>query len=102
MDIANSGTAWQLDPASRAFETYYAIEAMGFKPAISMPAFPILEIPHLATLTVAAAGLPLDPVYDRRMWLMNQCVGLYTACADRGAVLAFQRWMVDSRWIVQR
>ncbi len=101
-EIANQGTAWQLDPASRAFETYYSIEAMGFAPRIAMPDFPILEIPHLATLTIAAAGLPLDPVYDRRNWLMNRCAGLYTTCADRGAVLAFQRWMVDSRWIVQR
>ncbi len=101
-DIANQGTAWQLDPSSRAFETYYSIEAMGFTPKVAMPAFPILEIPHLATLAVAAAGLPLDPVYERRLWLMNQCNGLYTTCGDRGAVLAFQRWMVDSRWIVQR
>ena len=101
-EIADKGMAWQLDPASRAFETYYSIEAMNFKPHVSMPDFPIVEIPHLATLAVAAAGLPLDPVYDRRLWLMNTCKGLYTTCADRGAVLAFQRWMVDSRWIVQR
>ena len=102
IEIADRGTAWQLDPASPAFTTYYSIEAMNFQPRISMPQYPVLEIPHLATLAVAAAGLPLDPVYDRRLWLMNQCNGLYTTCADRGAVLAFQRWMVDSRWIVQR
>lgn len=101
-EIADKGTAWQLDPASRAFETYYAVEAMNFTPRVAMPSFPIMEIPHLATLTVAAAGLPLDPVYDRRFWLMNACKGLYATCPDRGAVLAFQRWMVDSRWIVQR
>lgn len=101
-EIADKGSAWQLDPASRAFETYYAIDAQGFRPRIDLPAFPILEIPHLATLTVAAAGLPLDPVFTRRLWLMHACKGLYANCADRGAVLAFQRWMVDSRWIVQR
>lgn len=102
LEIADKGMAWQLDPAARAFETYYSIEAKNFSPRLAMPDFPILEIPHLATLTVAAAGLPLDPVYERRLWLMNACKGLYATCGDRGAVLAFQRWMVDSRWIVQR
>lgn len=102
LEIADKGTAWQLDPTARAFETYYSVEAQNFAPRIAMPDVPILEIPHLATLTVAAAGLPLDPVYERRLWLMNICKGLYTTCGDRGAVLAFQRWMVDSRWIVQR
>ena len=102
LEIANRGSAWQLDPTARAFETYYSIEAQNFTPRAPMPDVPILEIPHLATITVAAAGLPLDPVYDRRKWLLNICKGLYTTCADRGAVLAFQRWMVDSRWIVQR
>lgn len=101
-EIADKGTAWQLNPTSKAFETYYSIETMGFAPRVAMPDTPILEIPHLATLTVAAAGLPLDPVYERRLWLMNVCKGLYTTCTDRAAVLAFQRWMVDSRWIVQR
>ena len=101
-EIANRGSAWQLDPASRAFETYYSIESMNFTPRVEMPDHPVVEIPHLATLAVTAAGLPLDPVFNRRVWLMNACKGLYVTCEDRAAVLAFQRWMVDSRWIVQR
>jgi hypothetical protein len=101
-EIADKGSAWQLDPASRAFKTYYAIEGMGFAPRVQMPDAPVLEVPHLATLTVAAAGLPLDAVYARRLRLLHHCKGLYMGCADRGAVMAFQRWLVDMGWIAQR
>ncbi|MBX9759747.1 MAG: sulfatase-like hydrolase/transferase [Beijerinckiaceae bacterium] len=100
--IAQTGSAWQLDPTSKAFQTYFAIEGQGFTPQIAMPDAPILEVPHLATLTVAAAGLPLDPVYARRLRLLEQCKGLYMTCEDRGAVMAFQRWLVDAGWIAQR
>jgi len=100
-DIANTG-AWQLDLTSRAFTTYYAINAQGFTPRIEMPKASILEVPHLATLTIAAAGLPLDPVYARRLRLLEHCDGLYATCADRGALMAFQRWLVEAGWIAQR
>jgi len=100
-EIADKGVAWQLDPTSRAFDTYYAIEGLNFTLKTPPPDVPILEISHLATLTVAAAGLPLDPVFERRMWLIDKCDGLYANCKDRGAVLAFQRYMLDSGWIVQ-
>jgi hypothetical protein len=101
-EIADTGRAWQLEPTSRAFETYYSIDGLGFSPRISLPVGPVVEIPHLATLAVAAAGLPLDPVYERRWWLMQTCRGLYTSCSDKGAVMAFQRWMVDAGWMAQR
>jgi hypothetical protein len=99
--LANTG-AWQLDPASRAFTTYFAIEGQSFTPRIELPRVSILEAPHLPTLTIAAAGLPLDPVYARRLQLLEHCDGLYATCADRGALMAFQRWLVDAGWIAQR
>jgi hypothetical protein len=98
-EIADKGAAWQLDPASRAFETYYSIDALGFTPRAPMPDAPILEIPHLATVAIEAAGLPLDPVFARRAQLLRLCGGLYTTCADKGAVLSFQRWLVDQGWM---
>lgn len=102
VEIASGGLAWQLDPSSKAFTTYYAIEAQGFTPRIDMPKVSILEAPHLATLAVAAAGLPLDSVYARRLHLLEHCDGLYATCADKGALTTFQRWLVDAGWIVQR
>lgn len=101
-EIANTGATWQLDPTSKAFTTYYAIEGQGFTPKIDLPRASIVEAPHLPTLTIAAAGLPLDAVYARRMHLLEHCDGLYATCADRGALMAFQRWLVDAGWIAQR
>ena len=98
-EIADKGAAWQLDPASRAFETYYSIDALSFTPQAPMPDAPILEIPHLATVAIEAAGLPLDPVFARRAQLLRVCGGLYTTCLDKGAVLSFQRWLVDQGWM---
>lgn len=100
--IANTGGDWQLDPASKAFETYYRIDGQNFTPAPPQRDYPIVEVAHLATMTVMAAGLPLDPVYARRARLLEQCNGLYATCADRAAVLTFQRWLVDSDWVAQR
>ena len=99
--IADEGRSWQLDPLSKAFETYYSIEARGFTPKWPGAELPIVELPHLATLTVMAAGLPLDPVFQRRSQLLATCKGLYSNCADRAAVLTFQRWLVDSQWLQQ-
>ena len=101
-DIANTGATWQLEPASRAFTTYYAVEGQNFTPRMDLPRASIIEAPHLPSITIAAAGLPLDPVYARRLQLLEHCDGLYLTCADRGAVMAFQRWLVDAGWIAQR
>lgn len=100
--IADGGRIWQLDPQSKAFETYYAIDAQGFEPALPDPKQPILEVAHLPLVLVRAAGLPLDPVFARRQEIMERCNGLYATCADQDAILEFQRWLVDSGWISQK
>jgi hypothetical protein len=99
--IADEGRSWQLDPLSKAFETSFSVDAQGYTPNFHGADLPIVEIAHLPIITVIAAGLPLDNVFERRAWLMDRCQGLYATCADRTAVLAFQRWLVDSRWIAQ-
>ena len=100
--IANEGSFWQLDPASKAFSTYYAIAAQGFVPSLPAPGQVALEAAHLPTVIVEAAGLPLDPVFSKRVRLMQHCRGLYASCADRAAVLTFQRWLTDAGWVSQR
>ncbi len=99
--MANDGSFWQLDSASKAFETYYTIDAQNFTPAWPGRDLPIVEVAHLATIAVMAAGLPLDAVYQRRAQLLATCKGLYATCGDRAAVLTFQRWLVDNQWIAQ-
>lgn len=100
-EIANTG-AWQLEPTSRAFTTYFAIEGQSFTPSINLPVAPIVEAAHLATLTVAAAGLPLDTVYARRFDLFEFCEGLFVTCLDSDVSFTFQKWLVAEGWIAQR
>ena len=97
--IADGGKSWQLDPTAPAFRTYYSVDALNFTPQIDLPWVPILEIPHLATVTVQAAGLPLDPVFRQRANLLKTCNGLFGTCADKGALLTFQHWLVDAGWV---
>ena len=99
--IADEGRSWQLDHESKAFETYFTLDAQGFTPKFAGADHRIVEIANLPVITVIAAGLPLDPVFARRETLMARCGGLYATCKDRASVLAFQRWLVDSRWIAQ-
>ncbi len=99
--IADEGRSWQLDHESKAFETYFTLDAQGFTPKFAGADLPIVEIANLPVITVIAAGLPLDPVFARREKLLARCDGLYATCKDRASVLAFQRWLVDSRWIAQ-
>ncbi len=91
--IADEGRSWQLDPTSKAFETYYAISAQGFDPAWPAAGLPLVEAANLSTIIAQAAGLPLDEVFLRRAQLLETCNGLYATCANRAAVLNFQRWL---------
>jgi hypothetical protein len=100
--IADEGRSWQLDPTSRAFETFYAINAQGFTPPWPASYLPMVEAAHLPTIIVQAAGLPLDPVFQKRARLLETCKGLYATCADRASVLAFQRWLVSTGYLAQR
>jgi hypothetical protein len=97
--IADGGKSWQLDPTAPAFRTYYSVDALNFTPQINLPEVPIVEIPHLATIAVQAAGLPLDPVFRQRAQLLKTCNGLFGTCADKGALLTFQHWLVDAGWV---
>jgi hypothetical protein len=100
--IADKGLSWQMDPASKGFETYYRITAQGFRPAYPAATIPILEAAHLPIVTIMAAGLPLDAVMAERARLLTACRGLYSTCADAASVTQFQRWMADSGWIGTR
>lgn len=94
--IADEGRAKDLTPTSVGFETYYALDAQNFTPRRPDPDPEILDIPYLSTVIVAAAGLPLDPVFERRRTLLALCEGRYFTCPYRPAVLKFHRWLADS------
>ena len=100
--IADEGRSWQLDPFSKAFETYYAIAAQGFAPSWSASSLPLVEAASLPTIIAEAAGLPFDEVFKRRARLLETCGGLYATCDNRAAVLNFQRWLVSTGRLARR
>jgi hypothetical protein len=77
----------------RQFETFYAIEAVNFEPAITeVPE--TLDIAMLGTVALQAAGLPLDAVSATRASLIGECGALYMATPSERKN-RFHRTLVD-------
>ncbi|MBX9741614.1 MAG: sulfatase-like hydrolase/transferase [Beijerinckiaceae bacterium] len=79
---------------SPAFETFYSVEGVNFIPG-ALPAYPLLDVAYLGAVVLTQAGLPLPESWRERLDLMAHCGGLYATCADRAAVLALHRRLVD-------
>lgn len=82
-------------PDSTAFTTFFAINGVGYAPP-PPPDFDTLEIPWLGVVLLDAAGLPAPPDWRERQRLMRACAGLFWTCADRAAILGFDRRLLDS------
>ena len=65
----------------RQFETFYAIEAVNFEPALARVPEK-LDIAMLGTVALQASGLPLDAVSATRADLIGECGALYMATAS--------------------
>ena len=59
----------------RYFTTYYAIDAVNFKPADLSSALDTLEGPYLPLVVQEAAGLPLDPSFAEQKKILQRCKG---------------------------
>ena len=77
----------------RQFETFYAIEAVNFEPALAS-APESLDIAMLGTVALQASGLPLDAVSATRASLIDECGALYMATASERKN-RFHRTLVD-------
>ena len=99
VEVANDGRSDVLPPSSIAFETFYALDGQNIKPHVIENEPSLLEVPFLSTIVVKAAGLPLDPVFEKRLTLLRDCYGLYHTCAARHHILTFHRWLADSGWL---
>ncbi|WP_029075412.1 sulfatase-like hydrolase/transferase [Kaistia adipata] len=81
----------------RQFETFYAIEAVNFEPAIaSVPEK--LDIAMLGTVALQASGLPLDAITATRASLIDECGALYMATPSERKD-RFHKTLVDQGWI---
>jgi hypothetical protein len=81
--------------ARRAFRTFYAIEGLNV-PAelVGRGRGADLDIAFLGTVTLQAAGLPLDPIFSTRASLLGECGAGYFASASLRK-RQFHRTLVD-------
>src|SRR5713101_1296169 len=80
----------------RYFTTYYAIDAINFKPASLASALDTLEGPYLPLVVQEAAGLPLDPSFAEQKRILERCKGLFYACAGGAEARRFNRLLIDA------
>jgi Sulfatase len=80
----------------RYFTTYYAIDAVNFKPADVSSALDTLEGPYLPLVVQEAAGLPLDPSFAAQKKILLRCNGLFYGCDNGGEARHFNRMLIDA------
>jgi Sulfatase len=83
----------------RYFTTYYAIDAVNFKPADISSALDTLEAPYLPLVIQEAAGLPLDPSFVEQKKILKRCQGLFFLCADGAETRRFNRLLINAGMI---
>lgn len=80
----------------RYFTTYYAIDAINFKPVDVSSALDTLEGPYLPIVVQEAAGLPLDPSFAEQKKILIRCNGLFYGCANGTEASRFNRMLIDA------
>jgi hypothetical protein len=80
----------------RYYTTYYAIDAVNFRPARLASALDAVEGPYLPLIVQEAAGLPLDPSFAEQRRILRRCRGLFYACAGGAEARRFNRLLIDA------
>jgi hypothetical protein len=80
----------------RYYTTYYAIDAVNFKPVNLGSALDTIEGPYLPLIIQEAAGLPLDASFTEQKKIMARCKGLFYACAGGAEARRFNRLLIDA------
>ena len=83
----------------RYYATYYAIDAINFKPVESPTAMETIDAAYLPLVIQDAAGIPLDPTFDEQKKIMLRCNGLFYACKDGAEARRFNRLLIDAGFI---
>ena len=80
----------------RYFTTYYAIDAVNFKPVDLSSALRTIEGPYLPLIVQEAAGLPLDPSFAEQKRILERCKGLFYGCNGGAEARRFNRLLIDA------
>jgi hypothetical protein len=84
----------RFDP--KYYTTYYAIDAINFKPVDLSSAADTLDGPYLPLVVQEAAGLPLDPSFAEQKNIFKRCVGIFYACNGGVEARRFNRLLIDA------
>jgi hypothetical protein len=80
----------------RFFTTYYAIDAVNYRPAGMSLALPRLDAPYLPLVVMEAAGLPLDASFAEQKRIMERCHGQFYQCGAGAEARRFNRLLIDA------
>ena len=80
----------------RYFTTYYAIDAINFRPVDLSSSLDVLDAPYLPLVVQEAAGLPLDATFAEQKRILQRCRGLFYACGNGAEARRFNRLLIDA------
>jgi hypothetical protein len=80
----------------RYFATYYAIDAVNFRPADTSSALDTLDAAYLPLVIQEALGLPLDPSFAEQKKILERCRGLFYLCGGGAEASRFNRLLIDA------
>jgi hypothetical protein len=80
----------------RYFTTYYALDAINFRPVNLSSALETLDAPYLPLVVQEATGLPLDPSFAEQKRILGRCNGLFYGCAGGAEARRFNRLLIDA------
>ena len=96
------GIGRRIDAADpRYFTTYYAIDALNFRPADLSSAASSLDAAYLPLVVLEAAGVPLDATFAEQKRILGRCNGQFYLCANGAEVRRFNRLLIDAGLIKQ-
>jgi hypothetical protein len=82
----------------RYYKTYYAIDALNYKPDMSL-ALDTLDAAYLPLAVQEAARVPLDPTFAEQKKIMLRCKGLFYACKEGAEAKRFNRLLIDAGFV---
>jgi Sulfatase len=95
--LDEAGIAQRLTSSDpRYFTTYYAIDAVNYKPVHMSTARETIEGPYLPLITQELAGLPLDASFAEQKRIFERCKGQFYACAGGAEARRFNRLLIDA------
>jgi sulfatase-like protein len=95
--LSEAALARQLETFDpRYYTSYYAIDAVNFKPADLSSALNTLDAPYLPLLVQEAAGVPLDSSFAEQKKILKRCHGLFYRCAGGAEARRFNRLLIEA------